>query len=100
MVKQEKIDVSIPKGDTIKEDIVKLIGRTPLASFVVELLHKFRDEAKGIDGKPNLPDWRVYKKYLLEVNNCLEIDKEIDNIKHLLRVAESALRFVTDTEPT
>src|SRR5437899_2410611 len=94
---QNKFTISIPKGDTIKEDLQKLIGRQSLSSAIIQAMHDYKNNRSGNkDGKTNLPDWRTWKKHCTELG-VTELEEIIVRLNHLKVIADKAISYNTDT---
>lgn len=86
--------VSIPDGDTIVEDLKKLIGRESLSSAVVKALHDYKKNRSGMreSGQVNLPDWRTWQKFTFDIPEK-DLKQYKSMLKQLLTITEDIEEF-------
>lgn len=88
-----------PPGETILDEIKKLIGRQSLSAVIIDALKLFKQNATGGNvGSVSLPDWRIWMKYMQDIK-AHELIEFSDHLKHLLDICNAQREYLERTKP-
>jgi len=85
---------SVPNNEKVVDDVLKIIGRTPLSEVVVDSLKLYKN--KALLGEEScvdkIPNWKIWKQLSLTMKDE-QIDEAIGRLEHLIKISKAIKKF-------